>query len=84
MEQLKGIILDIYIPKEYNNQNELIDIMDRNKITFKIKTDYSIENIELEQDEENVNLQVGNTVLITKQKIDGVEFIDIDKWSENE
>lgn len=84
MEQLKGIILDIYIPKEYNNKNELIDIMDRNKITFKIKTDYSIENIELEQDEENVNLQVGNTVLITKQKIDGVEFIDIDKWSENE
>ena len=84
MEQLKGTILDIYIPKEYNNKNELIDIMDRNKITFKIKTDYSIENIELEQDEENVNLQVGNTVLITKQKIDGVEFIDIDKWSENE
>ena len=84
MEQLKGIILDIYIPKEYNNKNELIDIMDRNKITFKIKTDYSIENIELEQDDENVNLQVGNTVLITKQKIDGVDFIDIDKWSENE
>ena len=45
MEQLIGTILDIYIPKEYNNNEELIDIMDRTKITFKIETDYSIENI---------------------------------------
>lgn len=79
MEQLIGTILDIYIPKEYNNNEELIDIMDRTKITFKIETDYSIENIEVEQDNDNVTLHVGDKVLITKQKINDKEFIDIEK-----
>ena len=78
MEQMEGTILNIYIPKEYNN-GQLIDVMYRTKITFKVETEMTIENIELDQDKDNVKLHIGDKVLITKQTINGIEYIDIEK-----
>ena len=36
MERLYGIVKEVYIPLEYNENNNLLDVMDRHNIGFKI------------------------------------------------
>lgn len=77
MEKLIGKIIEVYIPEEYKNNN-LLDIMDRTKIGFKILVNNEIINIKQEQNDINSNLMKGDSVLITKQTISNQEFIDIE------
>ena len=77
MEKLYGIVKEVYIPEQYKN-GQLLDIMDRNVIGFKVLIDDSIQSFEFEQDEFNVQIMKDDEVVITKQIIDGKEYIDIE------
>lgn len=79
MERLYGVVKEVYIPLEYNENNNLLDVMDRNNIGFKIDVDGEVESYELEQDEFNCQILKNDYVMITKQTIDGTNFIDIEK-----
>lgn len=77
MEKLYGTVKEVYIPEEYKNGN-LLDIMDRNVIGFKVLIDDEIKDFQFEQDEFNVKIMKNDEVLIIKQVIDGKEYVDID------
>ena len=77
MEKLYGIVKEVYIPEQYKN-GQLLDIMDRNVIGFKVLIDDSIQSFEFEQDEFNVRIMKDDEVVITKQVIDGIEYTDIE------
>lgn len=77
MEKLYGIVKEVYIPEQYKN-GQLLDIMDRNVIGFKVLIDNDIYNFEFEQDEFNVQIMKDDEVVITKQVIDGIEYTDIE------
>ena len=77
MEKLYGIVKKVYIPEEYKN-GQLLDIMDRNVIGFKVLIDDDIQSFEFEQDEFNVEIMKDDEVVITKQVIDGIEYTDIE------
>ena len=79
MERLYGVVKEVYIPLEYNENNNLLDIMDRNNIGFKIDVDGEVESYEFEQDEFNCQILKNDFVMITKQTIDGTNFVDIEK-----
>lgn len=69
----------MYLPLEYNENNILIDDMDRHNIGFKIEVNGNIEIYEFEQDEFNIEILKEDKVMVTKQNIDGINFIDIEK-----
>lgn len=76
MNKKLGKVMEVFIPKEYKN-NELIDIMDCKKIGFKIMfEDEMIEVIE-KQDERNSKIMKNDIVVVTRQIISNKEFIDI-------
>ena len=77
MEKLYGVVKEVYIPEQYKN-GQLLDIMDRNVIGFKVLIDDSIQSFEFEQDEFNVEIMKDDEVVITKQVIDGIEYTDIE------
>ena len=79
MERLFGVVKEVYIPLEYNDNNNLLDVMDRNNIGFKIYVDGEVESYEFEQDEFNCQILKNDFVMITKQTIDGTNFVDIEK-----
>lgn len=79
MERLYGVVKEVYIPLEYNDNNNLLDVMDRHNIGFKIDVDGEVESYEFEQDEFNCQILKNDFVMITKQTIDGTNFIDIEK-----
>lgn len=77
VEKLYGTVKEVYIPEEYKNGN-LLDIMDRNIIGFKVLIDDEIQDFRFEQDEFNVKIMKNDEVLIIKQVIDGKEYVDIE------
>ena len=79
MERLYGVVREVYIPLEYNENNNLLDVMDRHNIGFKIDIDDKVESFEFEQDEFNSQILKNDFVMITKQTIDGTNFVDIEK-----
>ena len=76
MNKITGKVIEISIPNQYKNGN-LLDVMDRTNITFKVMTDNGIREIEVEQNEENSTIMKNDLVEIIKQTISGKEFIDI-------
>ena len=81
MKKLIGKVIEVFIPKEYKN-NMLIDEMASNKIGFKVEIDENIIEIIEEQDEFNTDIYKDDLVVITKQAINDIEFIDIEKYGE--
>lgn len=77
MEKLYGIVKEVYIPEQYKNGN-LLDVMDRSIIGFKVLIDDDVQDFQFEQDEFNVQIMKNDEVLIIKQVIDGKEYIDIE------
>ena len=77
MEKLYGIVKEVYIPEQYKNGN-LLDVMDRNVIGFRVLIDDDVQDFQFEQDEFNVKIMKNDEVLIIKQVIDGKEYIDIE------
>ena len=51
MNKTIGKVIEIYIPEQYKNNN-LLDIMDRTNITFKIMTNNGLKEVTVEQNEE--------------------------------
>lgn len=77
MEELYGIVKEVYIPEQYKNGN-LLDVMDRSVIGFKVLIDGVVQDFQFEQDEFNVKIMKNDEVLIIKQVIDGKEYVDIE------
>jgi len=76
MNKITGKVIEIYIPKQYKNDN-LLDIMDRTNITFKVMTDNGIKEIDVEQNEENSSIMKNDLVEIVEQTISNKKFVDI-------
>ena len=79
VERIYGVVKEVYLPIEYNENNILIDDIDRHNIGFKIEVNENIEIYEFEQDEFNIEILKEDKVMVTKQNIDGINFIDIEK-----
>lgn len=74
-----GKVKEVFIPNEYKN-NQLIDVMNSNKIGFKVLIDNEEIEIIEEQNGLNSNILKDDLVKITKQIIDGKEYIDIELY----
>lgn len=79
MIQIIGKVTEVFIPEEYKNGN-LLDIMDRTSIGFKVETDNGIKEIVAEADEFNARIMKDDLVMITEQTISGKDFIDIELY----
>lgn len=79
MNKKIGKIIEVFIPKEYSN-NQKINAMDSNKIGFKVFLEGQILEIIQEQNQENSNIFRDDLVIVTKQIISNKEFIDIEKY----
>lgn len=72
MKKYKGIVKGVYIPSSEINP------MNPQKLGFKIDVDGQMETLEVEHNEVNAEIMKNDYVLIIKQLIDNVEFIDIE------
>ena len=63
MKRIKGKVIEVYIPEEYKNGN-LLDVMDRTNIGFRVLTEEGIKEVEEEQTEANVEIRKDDRVLI--------------------
>ena len=79
MNKQIGKVIEVFIPEEYK-LGRVIDIMDSNKIGFKVMIENEIIEVIEEQDEYNANIMKNDLVVITKQTISGHEFIDIELY----
>lgn len=79
MEKKIGKVIEVFIPKEYKGAR-LIDVMDSEKIGFKVMLEDELIEIIEEQDEINTNIYKNDLVVITKQTISGKKFIDIELY----
>lgn len=77
MRQTKGIVTEVFMPKEYKEEL-LLDTIDNNVIGFKVNTSDGERVIIEEIDEFNSQIMKDDLVLITEQTIDGHYFIDIE------
>ena len=77
MRQTKGIVTEVFMPKEYKEEL-LLDTIDNNVIGFKVNTSDGERVIIEEIDEVNSQIMKDDLVLITEQTIDGHYFIDIE------
>lgn len=76
MKKIIGKVIEVYIPEQYKNNN-LLDVMDRNLIGFKVMTEEGLKIVETEQNEENATIMKKDIVEIIEQTISNVDFIDI-------
>ncbi len=76
MNKTIGKVIEIYIPEQYKNNN-LLDIMNRTNITFKIMTNNGLKEVTVEQNEENAMIMKNDLVEIIEQNISGKNFVDI-------
>lgn len=81
MNKVIGKVLEVYIPEQYKS-GDLLDVMDRTNIGFKVMTDEGIKVIEMEQDEENSHIMKNDLVEIIEQTISGKDFVDIRLYEE--
>ena len=79
MDKVVGKVVEVFIPEQYKNGN-LLDVMDRTSIGFKVITDEGIEEVIEEQDELNARIMKNDLVIITKKTISGKEFVDIELY----
>lgn len=79
MKKEMGKIIEVFIPEQYKNGN-LLDIMDRTNIGFKVMTDNGIKEIIQEQNEFNSKIMKNDLVTIIEQTISGKYFIDIELY----
>lgn len=74
MDREIGKVIKVFIPTENN-----IDIMNSNKIGFEIEVNNKTIKIIEEQDEINSNILKDDKVIISKEKINDIEYLNIDK-----
>lgn len=64
MNKYIGKVVEVYIPDEYKN-GELLDIMDRNLLGFKVMTDNGIRDIVVKSNYDNAKITKGKLVEVT-------------------
>lgn len=74
-----GRVIEVFIPEQYKNGN-LLDVMDRTNIGFKVVTNNSMRDIIVEQNELNAKIMKNDLVTIIEQTISGKDFIDIELY----
>ena len=74
-----GKVIEVFIPEEYKG-DRLIDVMDSNKIGFKVMLEDEVIEVIEEQNEDNVKIMKNDLVVITKQNISNTDFIDIELY----
>ena len=79
MEKKIGKVIEVFIPEEYIG-DRLIDVMDSNKIGFKVMLEDEIIEVIEEQNEDNVKIMKNDLVVITKQNISNTDFIHIELY----
>lgn len=79
MNKYIGRVVEVYIPDQYINGN-ILDVMDRTNIGFKVMTEKGLKDIVVTANEDNAKIMKKDLVEITKQTISGKEFIDINLY----
>ena len=79
MEKKIGKVIEVFIPEEYIG-DRLIDVMDSNKIGFRVMLEDEVIEVIEEQNEYNVKIMKNDLVVITKQNISNTYFIDIELY----
>lgn len=64
MNKYIGKVIEVYIPDEYKN-GELLDIMDRPLLGFKVMTDNGIRDIVVKSNYDNAKITKGKLVEVT-------------------
>lgn len=83
MNKITGKVIEVFIPNEYKNGN-LLDVMDRTNIGFKVETSEGIKEIITEQNELNAKILKNDLVIIIEQTISGKDFVDIELYEGDE
>ena len=78
-----GRVIEVFIPEQYKNGN-LLDVMDRTNIGFKVVTNNSMRDIIVEQNELNAKIMKNDLVTIIELTISGKDFIDIELYEGDE
>ena len=78
-----GRVIEVFIPEQYKNGN-LLDVMDRTNIGFKVVTNNIMRDIIVEQNELNAKIMKNDLVTIIEQTISGKDFIDIELYEGDE
>ncbi len=74
-----GKVIEVFVPEQYKNGN-LLDVMDRTNIGFKVMTDNGIREFIVEDNEFNARIMKNNLVTIIEQTISGKNFIDVELY----
>ena len=74
-----GKVIEVFVPEQYKNSN-LLDVMDRTNIGFKVMTDNGIREFIVEDNEFNARIMKNNLVTIIEQTISGKNFIDVELY----
>lgn len=78
-----GRVIEVFIPEQYKNGN-LLDVMGRTNIGFKVVTNNSMRDIIVEQNKLNAKIMKNDLVTIIEQTISGKDFIDIELYEGDE
>lgn len=78
-----GRVIEVFIPEQYKNGN-LLDVMNRTNIGFKVAANNSMRDIIVEQNELNAKIMKNDLVTIIEQTISGKDFIDIELYEGDE
>lgn len=78
-----GKVIDVFIPEQYKSGN-LLDVMDRTNIGFKVMTANDIREIIVEGNEFNAKIMKNDLVTIIEQTISGKDFVDIELYEGEE
>ena len=77
MTKKRGKVMEVYIPEQFKN-GELLDVMDRTNIGFRVKTPDGLKDLILEANADNAQIMKNDEVLIIEQDISGKHFVDIE------
>ena len=83
VNRITGKVIKVFIPNEYKNGN-LLDVMDRTNIGFKVETSEGIKEIITEQNELNAKILKNDLVAILEQTISGKDFVNIELYEGDE
>lgn len=83
VNKITGKVIEVFIPNEYKNGN-LLDVMDRTNIGFKVETSEGIKEIITELNELNAKILKNDLVTILEQTISGKDFVDIELYEGDE
>lgn len=78
-----GKVIEVFIPKQYKNGN-LLDVMDRTNIGFKIITEDGMREIIVESDEYNAKIMKNDLVVVKEQINSDNNFISIQLYGGEE